>query len=80
MPVRALLKDRFPAVELVARVEVPTTVVLGTAGSIVPPSPSRDVAEAAARLHRLVEVPGADHNDLVLLNGEAVIRAVLELA
>jgi hypothetical protein len=27
-----------------------------------------------------VEVPGADHNDLVLLDGEAVVSAVVELA
>jgi fermentation-respiration switch protein FrsA (DUF1100 family) len=80
LPVRALLRDRFPVAELVARLDVPTTVVYGGADSIVPPSQSRAVAEAAARLHRVVEVPGADHNDLVLLDGDAVVTAVLELA
>jgi pimeloyl-ACP methyl ester carboxylesterase len=59
---------------------VPTTVILGTADSIVPPGQSRAVAEAAAQLHRLVEVPGADHNDRVLLDGHALVQAVLELA
>ena len=80
LPVRALLHDRFPVAQRVARVDVPTTVVLGTEDSIVPPAQSRTVAEAAARLHRLVEVPGADHNDRVLLDGEALIDAVVELA
>ncbi|WP_448616756.1 alpha/beta hydrolase [Modestobacter sp. URMC 112] len=80
LPVRALLRDRFPVAEHVARVRVPTTVVLGTADSVVPPEQSRAVAGAAARLHRLVEVPGADHNDRVLLDGDALVGAVRELA
>jgi uncharacterized protein len=80
LPVRTLLWDRFPVAEQVARVDVPTTVVLGSDDSIVPPDQSRAVAGAAARLHRLVEVPGADHNDAVLLDGEALLSAVLELA
>ena len=66
--------------EQIARVRVPTTVVYGSGDSIVPPGQSRAVAEAAAQLHRLVEVPGADHNDLVLLDGEDVVSAVVELA
>jgi fermentation-respiration switch protein FrsA (DUF1100 family) len=80
VPARALLRDRFPVAEQMAHLHVPTTVILGTADSIVPPGQSRAVAEAAARLHRLVEVPGADHNDRVLLDGHALVRAVLELA
>ena len=79
LPVRALLRDRFPVIEHVARVDVPTVVVLGSADSIVPPEQSRAVAKAAARLHRLVEVPGADHNDRVLLDGDALVDAVVEL-
>jgi alpha-beta hydrolase superfamily lysophospholipase len=80
LPVRALLRDRFPVAEHVAEVEAPTTVVYGTADSIVPPEQSRAVGAAAARLHRLVAVPGADHNDPVLADGEPVVRAVAELA
>jgi uncharacterized protein len=80
LPVRALLRDRYPVAEHVARVRVPTTVVYGSRDSIVPPEQSRAVAAAAAGLHRLVEVPGADHNDAVLLDGEAVVAAVVELA
>ncbi|MDP5182092.1 alpha/beta hydrolase [Blastococcus sp. BMG 814] len=80
LPVRALLRDRYPVAEQVRRIEVPTTVVYGGADSIVPPAQSRAVADAAAGLHRVVEVPGADHNDLVLLAGEEVVEAVVELA
>jgi pimeloyl-ACP methyl ester carboxylesterase len=80
LPVRALLRDRYPVAERIATVRVPTTVVLGDADSIVPPAQSRAVAAAAADLHRLVEVPGADHNDPVLLDGDALVDAVVELA
>ena len=80
LPVRALLRDRYPVAERVAAIRVPTTVVLGGADSIVPPAQSRAVAAAAAGLHRLVEVPGADHNDRVLLDGDALVDAVVELA
>ncbi|MGY1691973.1 alpha/beta hydrolase [Geodermatophilus sp. SYSU D01105] len=80
LPVRALLRDRYPLAEQIAAVRVPTTVVLGDADSIVPPQQSRAVAAAAAGLHRLVEVPGADHNDRVLLDGDALVDAVAELA
>jgi uncharacterized protein len=66
--------------EQLGRVRVPTTVVYGSDDSIVPPGQSRAVADAAAQLNRLVEVPGAGHNDLVLLDGEAVVSAVVELA
>ncbi|HYX94945.1 MAG TPA: alpha/beta hydrolase [Geodermatophilus sp.] len=80
LPVRALLRDRYPVAERVATIRVPTTVVLGDADSIVPPAQSRAVAAAAAGLHRLVEVPGADHNDRVLLDGDPLVDAVVELA
>jgi fermentation-respiration switch protein FrsA (DUF1100 family) len=80
LPVRALLRDRYPVAEYAARVHVPTTVVYGTGDTIVPPEQSRAVAEAAPELRRLVAVPGADHNDPVLTDGPDVVRAVVELA
>jgi len=80
LPVRLLLRDRYPVAENVARVDAPVTVVYGSADSIVPPAQSRAVADVARRLHAVVEVPGADHNDAVLLDGEALVDAVTELA
>ena len=80
LPVRSLLRDRYPVAEQIARVRVPTTVVYGTGDTVVPPAQSRQVAEAAAQLHRRVEVPGADHNDAALLDGDALVQAVVELA
>ena len=80
LPVRALLRDRYRVAAHVTAVDAPTTVVHGTADTIVPPEQSRAVAAAAAHLHRLVVVPGADHNDLDLVAGDDVVQAVVELA
>jgi alpha-beta hydrolase superfamily lysophospholipase len=80
LPVGALLRDRYPVVEHIGRVNVPTTVVYGSSDGIVPPEQSRAVAEAAAGQTTLVEIEGADHNDLALLNGRELIDAVVDLA
>ncbi|MGW3961725.1 alpha/beta hydrolase [Amycolatopsis sp. NPDC005003] len=77
LPVRLLLRDRFPVKEQAARLRVPAVVVAGGRDSLVPPSQSREVAAAASA--RLVEIPGADHNDPVLLDGPELIAAVLSL-
>jgi alpha-beta hydrolase superfamily lysophospholipase len=78
LPVGLLLRDRFPVAENLSRITVPTTVVLGTADTVVPPGQSRQVAQANHA--QLVEVPGADHNDQVLLDGPQLIAAVTALA
>ena len=80
LPVRTLLRDRYPVAEQLARIDVPTTIVYGSADSVVPPEQSRAVAEAAGGPTRVVEVAGADHNDLRLLDGEELIGAIVELA
>ena len=80
LPVRTLLRDRFPLAEHLAQVEAPVVVVYGDADSIVPPSQSRTVAEAAPNLARLVKVAGAEHNDPALLNGKLLIDAIVDLA
>jgi hypothetical protein len=54
--------------------------VYGTEDSIVPPEESRRSVAASSGPIRLVAVEGADHNDPDLLNGEALIQAVMELA
>jgi fermentation-respiration switch protein FrsA (DUF1100 family) len=80
LPVRALLRDRYPVAALVARIDVPTGVVYGTADSIVPPAQSREVASRAAGPVSVVAVDGADHNDRALLDGPELIAAVVAVA
>ena len=80
LPVRTLLRDRFAVVDHVAKVDVPTTVVLGGYDRIVPPRQSEAVARAVRGGARLVEIEGAGHNDPALVHGPQVIDAVVELA
>ncbi len=80
LPVRALLRERYPVREQVARIRAPVSVVYGGADSIVPPEQSVAVARAAVHLHALVEVEGADHNDPALLDGPELVEAVADLA
>jgi pimeloyl-ACP methyl ester carboxylesterase len=80
LPIKTLLRDRYPLADQLARVQVPTTVVYGSRDSIVPPEQSRAVAAAAAGETRLVEIAGADHNDPALLDGQQLIEAVVELS
>jgi fermentation-respiration switch protein FrsA (DUF1100 family) len=80
LPVRLLLRDRFPVRDLIARTTAPTLVVYGTADSVVPPAHSVAVAGSAAGPVRLVAVEGADHNDASLLTGDQLITAIVDLA
>ena len=79
LPVGLLLKDRYPLARRLAALQVPTTVIYGELDSIVPPSQSRAVADAAEDAV-LVEVPGAGHNDRALLDSPALIEAIVQLA
>ena len=80
LPVRLLLRDRFPLVDQIGAVRSPVTVVYGTRDSIVPPTQSRAVAEAAPVLKDLIDIKGADHNDPALLDGSRLITAIVALA
>lgn len=80
IPVGLLLRDEFPVADQLAEVAVPTTVVYGTADSIVPPAQSREVAAAAAGPVEVVEISGADHNDAAMFTGAELIAAVEDLA
>lgn len=80
LPVRLLLRDRYPLADQLAGVRVPTTIVYGTDDAIVPAALSRAVAAAAAGPVRLVEVDGAGHNDRALLDGAELVAAVLACA
>jgi pimeloyl-ACP methyl ester carboxylesterase len=80
LPVRQLLRDKWPVADNLSRVQVPTTVIYGTADTVIPPELSQAVAQAAAGPSTVIAVPGANHNDQVLLDGSAVIAAVLAAA
>jgi len=80
LPVRAMLRDRFPVAEQISALDLPLAVVLGTADSVIPAEQSREVARRAPGPVTLTEVVGADHNDPELFNGAQLIDAVVDLA
>lgn len=79
LPVRALLRDRFPVVEHVSSSEVPVSVVYAARDSVVPSALSARVADSAKSLVERIVIPGADHNDPVMF-GPQVADAVARLA
>ena len=79
LPVRALLRDRFPVVEHLATSDVPITVIYGDRDSVVPAVLSARVADQAPSLAERVVIAGADHNDPVMF-GPRVADAVARLA
>ncbi|MGL5928289.1 MAG: alpha/beta hydrolase, partial [Dermatophilaceae bacterium] len=79
LPVRALLRDRFPVAEQLANTQVPVTVIYGDRDSVVPAALSARVADSAPSLAERVVVAGADHNDPVMF-GARVADAVARLA
>jgi fermentation-respiration switch protein FrsA (DUF1100 family) len=79
LPVRQLLKDRFPVVEHLSSSRVPVTVIYGERDSVVPTALSARVADSAPALFERLVVPGADHNDPVMF-GPRVAEAVVRLA
>lgn len=80
LPARQLLRDRYPTASHIRRVSVPTAIVYGTGDTIVPPEHSRTVAASAGGPVTVAAVEGADHNDVVLLDGPQLIAAVVEIA
>jgi pimeloyl-ACP methyl ester carboxylesterase len=79
LPVRLLLRDRFPVLEHVRGSDVPTVVIHGTADEIVPSSQSAEVAQAAPRLVEEKVLRGVAHNDPVMF-GPEVVAAVTRVA
>jgi fermentation-respiration switch protein FrsA (DUF1100 family) len=79
LPVRALLRDRFPVLEHTSRSKVPLTVIYGQRDSVVPPELSARVADASPALVERVVLADADHNDAVMF-GPRVADAVERLA
>jgi fermentation-respiration switch protein FrsA (DUF1100 family) len=77
LPVRLLLRDRYETLRRIGQVKSPLLVIAGERDSIVPFEQSRRVYESAAsERKRFLSIPGADHNDDDLLNGDAMIEEI----
>ncbi len=80
LPVRLLLKDRYPLAERIREVRVPTVVVYGSGDTVIPPEQSRAVARVAGGPVTSIEEPGVDHNDPELFGGPRLADAAARLS
>lgn len=76
LPVRTLLRDRYPTDEWVAGYSGPTLVIAGEADTLIPAELSRQVADAAGGPVDVEVITGAGHNDPALLDGDEMIGAI----
>ena len=77
LPVQLLLRDRFPSIDRIHRIQSPLLVIAGERDRIVPVRQSRRLYEAASAPKTLVIFSEADHNDYELLAGDEMIQAVV---
>jgi fermentation-respiration switch protein FrsA (DUF1100 family) len=84
LPVQSLLVDRFPSIDLISAVNCPILQVHGARDRIVPIELGRRLFDAAPNRSsgglpkRLVGLPTAGHNDVLLVAEENLRRAVRE--
>ena len=79
LPVRAVIRDRFPVPEYFASSDVPVTVIYGDQDSVVPTELSARVADGLPNLAERLVLAGVDHNDPAMF-GDRVADAVVRLA
>lgn len=78
LPVRWLLRERYPSLERARTLSCPTLVIVGDRDSIIPAEHSRRLYAAITAEKRLVEIAGANHNDEEMFVGPALMQAVLD--
>ena len=64
LPVRLLMYDRFPSIELIDSIQSPLLLIHGEADSIIPIRFGRQLFEAAREPKEAHFITGAGHNDL----------------
>jgi fermentation-respiration switch protein FrsA (DUF1100 family) len=77
LPVRWLLRDRYPSIDRIGRISSPLLVIAGEADRIIPLDESQALFERAPDPKKLIVIPGADHNDETLAEGPTTIGAVM---
>ena len=71
--------DGFGNLEKISRVQIPTLIIHGERDWIIPVGDGEDLHKASASASKkLVRVPGAGHNDLMLVGRKAYFDAIAE--
>ena len=76
LPVRLLLRDRYPSIDLIHHLKSPVLFIAGEDDGIVPAAETERLAEAAPEPKRLVIIRRADHNDEALFHGPEMMAAI----
>ena len=64
LPVRLLMRNRYPSAERIKNYDGPLLQIHGTADQIVPLQLARPLFDASPSAHKqFIEVPGGTHND-----------------
>jgi fermentation-respiration switch protein FrsA (DUF1100 family) len=78
LPVGWLLRDRYPSLERAGSLTCPTLVIAGERDGIIPAEHSSRLHAAISADKRLVVIPGADHNDAALFDGQRLLTELLD--
>ena len=76
LPVHLLVRSKFNSVARIRRVSCPVLAVHGAQDDVVPPSQGRKLYDAAAGQKRWLEIPGADHTNVLIVGGDAYLRTL----
>ena len=76
LPVRPLLRDRYPSIERIGRLTCPLLVIAGTDDRIVPNADTQLLFDAARDPKEMLLIDGADHNDEALMWGPTVLGKI----
>lgn len=75
---RAVVPDAYPSLRLIAHLGAPLLVLHGEHDDVVPVAQGRALFAAAPQPKRIEVLPGAGHNDLLVLAERAWIAAVVD--
>ena len=74
-----LARIEFPNLAMMRTITLPTLIIHAEFDSLIPPSEARDLFEnAATKEKRLVIIPGADHNDILVFGFQPYFEAIRE--
>ena len=75
-PVGLILRTHFNNLSRIRSVWVPLLIVSGTADTLTPPSMAEKIFAQAHQPKQLYLVPGAGHDDLLDVGGEALVQVL----
>jgi fermentation-respiration switch protein FrsA (DUF1100 family) len=78
LPVRLLIRDRYPTLDRIGMVRSPLLVIVGERDRVVPAAFSHRLYDAAPGPKTILSMPDADHNDYDLLAGETMIEGIVK--